>query len=242
MAHAPPTTSFQAYLGVDEKKKVLKHPLPLPRNVKSMAKVLKQGESGVYKNGGNYLTKEGFDHTEIVQKPSGKIVSIKRSEASKNNAWIKAIQQYYSNSKAKGKAKGFPKVMSPTKYQNSGTNREFIENYKKISEIYVGILRKQLKTSKDPEETKKLEEKINRNIEINKENLPTKTQLKNLSPDLTLTPIHKVDSQDLERRQKYQKLFDAEYNEELRKFRADLYQKRGELEESKSDFYIKNSL
>ena len=78
---------------------------------------------------------------------------------------------------------------------------------------------------------KKLRERINKNKEINKiqEN-------KAVKPDLN------VDSQDLERRQKYQKLFDAEYNEELRKFRADLYQKRGELEESKSDFYIKNSL
>jgi hypothetical protein len=234
MAHAPPTTSFQSYLGVDEKKKVLKYPLPLPRNVKSMAKVLKQGESGVYKNGGNYLTKEGFDHTEIVQKPSGKIVSIKRSEASKNNAWIQAIRLYYSTNEAKGKAKGFPKVMSPTKYQNSGTNREYIENYKKISEIYVAILRKQFEESNDEEEKKKLQEKIDKN---NKNN-----EIKNVKGKKKLKAELNVDSQDLERRQKYQKLFDAEYNEELRKFRADLYQKRGELEESRSDFYIKNSL
>jgi hypothetical protein len=238
MAHEAPTTSFQAYLGLDGKKKTLKYPLPLPRNVKSKAKVLKQGEDGVYKNKGNFLTKEGFDHTEIVQKPSGKIVSIKRSEASKNNMWIQAIRLYYSTSKAKA----FPKVMSPTKYKNSGTNREFIENYRKISKIYVVLLQKQLKSSKDPEEQKKLQEKIDRNNTINKENLPITKPLKNLSPDLTLTPNIKVDSQDLERRQKYQKLFDAEYSEELRKFRADLYQKRGLLEDSKSDFYIKNSL
>lgn len=230
MAHAPPTTSFQSYLGVDEKKKVLKYPLPLPRNVKSMAKVLKQGESGVYKNGGNYLTKEGFDHTKIVQKPSGKIVSIKRSEASKNNAWIQAIRLYYSTSEAKG----FPKVMSPTKYKNSGTNREYIENYKKISEIYVAILRKQRKKSNDEEEKKKLQEKIDKNNENN--------EIKNVKGKKKLKAELNVDSQDLERRQKYQKLFDAEYNEELRKFRADLYQKRGELEESRSEFYLKNSL
>ena len=244
MAHAPPTTSFQTYLGVDEKKKVLKHPLPLPRNVKSMAKVLKQGEDGVYKNGGNYLTKEGFDYTEIEKKPNGKIVSIKRREASENNAWIQAIRLYYStindNDKPKGKGKGngkgnakpFPKVMSPTKYRDDGgTNSKYIDNYRKVSKIYVGLLEKQLANSNDPKEIEKIQEKINKNKEINK-----------IQENKAVKPELNVDSQDLERRQKYQKLFDAEYNKELRKFRADLYQKRGELEESKSDFYIKNSL
>ena len=163
MAHAPPTTSFQTYLGVDEKKKVLKHPLPLPRNVKSMAKVLKQGEDGVYKNGGNYLTKEGFDYTEIEKEPNGKIVSIKRREASENNAWIQAIRLYYrtinDNDKPKGKAKGnakpFPKVMSPTKYRDDGgTNSKYIDNYRKVSKIYVGLLEEQFKSSNDEEEKK----------------------------------------------------------------------------------------